>query len=132
MRNRNVSILRITVASLIFLAAVVFSVREVPSFTAVVPSATGMNAPAGEFHPTFGMEGELMHQLLVAFGSERVADGMENLVLNCEPRLLVEEIRGDTAIVDVSLDCECLDREGDFSDITRLRSEWKLRLATVD
>ncbi len=130
--SSKTAVIRFIAASLVLTAAVIFGVAGIRSLPPDAMPATGVDSTHAEFNPTFGMEGELMYQLLKAFGCEMVADGMEYLRLNCEPRLLTEEILEDTAIVDVSLDCECFDPEAGYSTITRLRGEWELRLATIE
>lgn len=74
---------------------------------------------------SFGIEGEDIYQFLKAFGSEVVAERVVNAKLNCDSYVVREELREKSAVIDVMLDCECVDSSDDEIEPERLRGEWK-------
>lgn len=75
---------------------------------------------------SFGIEGELMYQLLKGFGSEIVAEDLPGLKLNCDSKVLREEVIGDVAVIDVELECECVAPDSEILDLTGFSGEWRL------
>jgi len=75
---------------------------------------------------SFGIEGDLMCQLLKGFGSELVAEDLLDLKLNCESKVLREELIGDVAVIDVELVCECVDPDREIFDLTGFSGKWRL------
>jgi hypothetical protein len=112
----------------LFVAYLVFSGHLSLPYSPGTVSYAGDVSDRVEIDPVFGMEGELMNQLLLAFGSERVANEMLGVMLNCSPRVLKEEIVDDVAYVEVELVCECVTPEDEVNDISFLKGTWRIML----
>jgi hypothetical protein len=79
----------------------------------------------------FCLNGTVMHQLMQGFGSEEIANEVEGSRLNCEARIIREEIVNGVAVLDVEIDCEC--QENDCKDeVTdtpeKMRGRWQFTM----
>ncbi len=76
-----------------------------------VDMITPADAVAVEYHEpnAFCLEGEVMQQLMQGFGSEEIAREVQGSRLNCEARVIREQIVDGVAVLDVEVVCECQD-----------------------
>jgi len=81
-----------------------------------------------EISHAFCMHGDVMHQLLQGFGSERIAQEVLGSNINCEAQIITEEIIGTAAVLDVEIECECMDPEGEKVVLDNLKGEWRFRI----
>jgi hypothetical protein len=75
---------------------------------------------------TFCLDGEVMHQLLQGFRSEKVANEVMGKKFNCGATIRREEIVDGQAFLDVELLCECADADAQDPNRMRMQGDWRI------
>ena len=76
--------------------------------------------------PSFCLDGSVMTQLLQGFGSVWLADEVAGYRLNCGARILREEIIDNHAVLDVEVECECVDPDVEGMEPMNVKGQWSL------
>jgi hypothetical protein len=98
------------------------------SYTVKVKSSPSNNT----IEPAFCLDGEVMQQLLQGFGSSIPGDELVGLKLNCGTRILREEAAGDNLVLDIELECECVDPDGEPTELDSVQGQWTIKVGSQE